>query len=177
MAQLTVQLIDAGAVGINIEDGSGAPERLSAKIEAIKRSAARSGTDLFVNVRTDVYLRGIASGESAVQEVVRRARAYSEAGCDGLFVPALAESGQIAAVVRAIAPLPLNVMLVPRLPGDDVLQQLGVRRLSAGAAIAQAVLGRTRQLASAFLAGARDELFTAPIEYGAMNSLFASRRE
>ena len=172
VAQLTTQLIDAGAVGINIEDGGGAPERLCAKIEAIKKSAARGGVDLFINARTDVYLRGIATGETAVQEVVRRARGYREAGCDGLFVPVLADSDQIAAVARAVEPLPLNLMLVPGLPGDDRLRQLGVRRLSAGAAIAEAALGHVQQLASAFLAGGRAELFTAPIEYGAMNSLF-----
>jgi 2-methylisocitrate lyase-like PEP mutase family enzyme len=165
VAQLTTQLIDAGAVGINLEDGGGAPERLCAKIEAVRKSAARRDVDLFINARTDVYLRQLASGEAAVQEVVRRARAYREAGCDCLFVPALADSGQIE-------PLPLNLMLVPRLPGDDVLRQLGVRRLSAGAAIAKAILGRVQQLASAFLAGAREELFVTPIEYGAMNSLF-----
>jgi 2-methylisocitrate lyase-like PEP mutase family enzyme len=171
VAQLTTQLIDAGAVGINLEDGSGAPEGLCAKIEAVRKSAVRRHVDLFINARTDVYLRELATGEPAVQEVVRRARAYREAGCDCLFVPALADSGQIAAVAEAIQPLPLNLMLVPRLPSDDVLRQLGVRRLSAGAAIAKAILGRVQQLASAFLAGAREELFVTPIEYHAMNGL------
>jgi 2-methylisocitrate lyase-like PEP mutase family enzyme len=177
VAQLATQLIDAGAVGINLEDKGGAPERLCAKIEAIKKSVARSGVDFFINARTDVYLRELATGEAAVQEVVRRARLYRDAGCDGLFVPLLADPGQIAAVVRAIETLPLNLMLVPRLPTDAELQQMGVRRLSAGAAIAKAVLGRVRQLTSGFLAGAREELFTAPIEYGAMNNLFARSTE
>jgi hypothetical protein len=69
----------------------------------------------------------------------------------------------------------LNIMLVPSLPPFDVLRTQGVRRLSAGASIAQAALGHTRRLAAAFLAGAPGEMFTTSTDYGDMNQLFGAR--
>lgn len=174
VAQVVGSLIDAGAVGINIEDGADAPDLLCAKVESARQSAARAGVDLFINARTDVYLRALAMGDKAVEEVVRRAERYRAAGCDGLFVPGLADGSAIEAVATAIAPLPLNIMLLPGLPTNDVLQTQGVRRLSAGAAIAQAVVERASRLATSFLAGAADEMFSAAVEYGAMNRLFPS---
>ena len=172
VAEAVEGVIDAGAVGINIEDGAGAPDVLCAKIEAIKRTAARAGVDLFINARTDVYLRGIAAADAAVEEVVRRAARYLAAGCDGLFVPALADGAAIQAVAAAIVPLPLNIMLVPGLPSFDVLRAQGVRRVSAGAAIAQAALGHTRRLAADLLAGRSEEIFAVAAEYGETNQLF-----
>ena len=71
--------------------------------------------------------------------------------------------------------MPLNVMAVPHLPAVKILQQHGVRRLSAGSAIAQAALGRTRQLATDFLAGNLGGLFDATAQYGAVNQLRKSR--
>jgi len=68
--QVVSGIIDTGAVGINIEDGAGPPDLLCAKIEAARQSAVRAGVDLFINARTDVYLRTLATGEAAVEEVV-----------------------------------------------------------------------------------------------------------
>lgn len=168
-------VLDAGVAGINIEDGAGAPELLAAKIEAVRASAQRAGADLFINARCDVYLRGIAE-DDPVAEVVRRAALYRDAGCDGIFVPGLADPGEIAAVAAAIDPLPLNVMLLPGLPPLDVLAASGVRRLSAGAAIADAALARTRDLATRFLAGDVSAMFAQTIGYGTMNGLLTERR-
>jgi 2-methylisocitrate lyase-like PEP mutase family enzyme len=173
VATLATRLIDAGVVGINIEDGAGSPDLLAAKIEAVRRAAARTGVDLFVNARCDVHLRSIATGDEAIEEVVRRATRYRNAGCDGLFVPCLAEGAAIAAVAGAVDPLPLNIMLMPDLPGFDALRAQGVRRLSAGSAIAQAALGHARRLAADFLAGSAREMFDVAVDYGATNDLFA----
>jgi 2-methylisocitrate lyase-like PEP mutase family enzyme len=172
VAQVVSSMIEAGAVGINIEDGAGSPDLMCGKIESARQSAARAGIDLFINARTDVYLRELATGDEAVKEVVRRADRYRAAGCDGLFVPGLADVSAIKAVATAIDPLPLNIMLLPDLPTNDLLQAQGVRRLSTGSAIAQAVMDRASQLATSFLAGATDEMFMAAVEYGAMNGLF-----
>lgn len=174
VAQVVTGIIDAGAVGINIEDGTGSPDLLCAKIEAARQAAARTGVDLFINTRTDVYLRGFATGDAAVEGVLRRASLYRAAGCDGLFVPGLADSPAIEVIASAIDPLPLNIMLVPGLPSVTVLRTHGVRRLSTGSAIAQAALGFTGRLATDFLAGSSDEMFAAAADYGTMNQLFSS---
>ena len=169
---LATRIVDAGVVGINIEDGTGAPDLLAAKIEAVRASADRAGVELFVNARCDVYLAGIATGDAAVEEVLRRAALYRRAGCDGLFVPVLTEATAIRAIASGVRPLPLNVMLMPDLPRLDALRELGVRRLSCGAAIAEAALGRARELTESFLAGNAEHMYTGAADYGEMQELF-----
>lgn len=163
-------VLDAGAVGINIEDGGGDPGLLCAKIEAAKAAAARCGVDLFVNARTDVYLRGLGDPAQRVELVLERARHYRQAGADGLFVPGLSRRDDIGAVAGACA-MPLNVMSVPDLPSADTLQALGVRRLSAGTALSQALYARLAALATGFLEDrpAGDDV---EITYPTLNALF-----
>jgi 2-methylisocitrate lyase-like PEP mutase family enzyme len=175
VARLVSGIMEAGAIGINIEDGANSPETLCGKIEAARQSARRANCDLFINVRTDVYLRGLATGDTAVEEVLRRAKLYRTAGADGLFVPGLANLRAMKTIAKTIDPMPLNIMLVPGLPSIDELRENGVRRLSAGAAIAMAALGLSGQLAKDFLAGSWDELFKVTVDYATTNALFASR--
>ena len=173
VAETVAAVIGAGAVGINLEDGAGTPDLLCAKIEAVKAAAAKAGVDLFVNARTDVFLKRLVPPERAVDETIERAKRYRAAGCDGIFVPALAEPAAIRAVVAGVAPLPANVMAYPGLPAAAGLRELGVRRLSAGAAVASAALGRARSRARAFLAdGVSEALFDESVEYGPTNALF-----
>ena len=172
VAMLVAAILDAGAVGINIEDGAGSADLLCSKIAAARECAQRRGVDLFINVRTDVYLRSLAADGDAVAEVRRRAERYRAAGCDGLFVPGLRDCSEIEAIATAIQPLPLNVMLVPGLPSIELLQARGVRRLSAGSAIAQAALGRIARLTGDLLAGRTEEMFEDCADYGETNRLF-----
>ena len=93
-----------------------------------------------------------------------------------MFAPKLVEPAQVRAVVAAVAPLPLNLLAMPTLAPAEELRALGVRRLSAGSAIAADALGRVRRLTAAFLADGRsDSLFGAPVDYGMMNGLLAPR--
>jgi 2-methylisocitrate lyase-like PEP mutase family enzyme len=173
VAQLVTQLLAVGIAGINVEDGAEPADLLSRKIAAIRASAVQSGMDLFINVRTDVYLRALVPPEAAFDECVRRGARYRAAGADGLFIPGLANSEAISAVAGAIGPMPLNIMALPNLPSVGTLQALGVRRLSAGSAIAQAAMGCAGRLASDFLAGNVNGLFAAAAEYSTLNALFA----
>ena len=173
VAELAARLVDAGAVGINIEDGAHPPELLCRKIEALRK---RTGNGLFINARVDVFLRSIAKGDAAVAEVCRRAEGYRAAGCDGIFVPGLADLNAMAAIAKSIAPLPLNVMLLPGLPNPAMLHQHGVRRLSAGSSLALAAMGHAARLTKEFLAGNGEALYgPSGVGYGAMNALFARR--
>jgi 2-methylisocitrate lyase-like PEP mutase family enzyme len=174
VARLVDRIVAVGVVGINIEDGVGSPDLLCEKIAAIRDHIAHSDLDLFINARTDVYLRGVASGEAAVDEVLSRAARYRAADCDGLFVPGLIAAEAMARISTAIAPMPLNIMAVPNLPSTDALERSGVRRLSAGSSLAQAALGRTSHLVSGFLAGTMSEMFEECADYNAVNRLFAS---
>jgi 2-methylisocitrate lyase-like PEP mutase family enzyme len=172
VADTVTALVEAGAVGINLEDGTGSPETLARKIEVAKRAGEAAGVDLFVNARTDVYLRGLVPPPQACSETLRRARLYRGAGVDGLFVPDLSAPAEIEAVARE-AGLPLNVMIVPGLAPAPELKRLGVRRLSAGTALAQAALGRVRRATRELLErGTYAALDADPLSCGEMSALF-----
>jgi len=175
-------LASAGAVGINLEDGADQPEVLCQRIEATKRGASRAGVDLFVNARSDVYLRsagwyaGSANArvpaEKAEEEVIARGRKYREAGADGFFIPAVIDPQVIRRVVAAV-PLPVNVLVRAGLPPVSELAKLGVRRVSAGSGIAGAAHGLTRRAARQFLDGAGyGDMLEGAVPYAEMNALF-----
>ena len=168
--QHVARLLGAGAVGVNLEDGSGPATVLARKIEASKAAAARAGLALWVNARCDVYLRQLAPGR-ALEETLARAALYAQAGADSLFVPGVAP-GDIAALVQGQA-LPLNVMARPDVPPLAELQRLGVRRLSAGSAIAQKAWATARDAGADFLAaGSTGSLFEASAGYASINDVF-----
>lgn len=170
VAALAAGIAATGAVGINLEDGAGPPERLAAKIRAVRDALGEA--PLFVNARTDVYLRGLAAGPAAIDEAVARLARYRDAGADGGFVPGLREPGDIAAIAAAV-PMPLNVMAVPGLPPVAALAAAGVRRISAGSALFQHAYGAGRHAAQRFLDGDLAETLRERVDYGELNGLFA----
>lgn len=172
VADLVEQLFGLGIAGVNLEDGEGKPEVLAAKIAAVKQRVAQRGGDVFVNARTDVYLRHIGSGAEAVRETIARLRRYAAAGADGAFVPDLKDRDAIGDVTAAVD-LPLNVLAVPGLPPADELYRLGVRRVSAGASLAKLALGIARDAAIAFLRdGDCSVLFSSKsVDYSQTNAL------
>jgi 2-methylisocitrate lyase-like PEP mutase family enzyme len=165
-------IIDAGAVGINIEDAEGTPELLAKKIEKARKAAESVGINLFINARTDVYLQEIGSPESRVGETIDRAARYRDAGADGIFVPGLCEPAAIKAVVSEIK-LPVNVMAYPGLPSTKELKKLGVHRLSSGTGIPQMIWNRVAELAKGFLATGDSKLmFENSMAYSKLQKLF-----
>jgi 2-methylisocitrate lyase-like PEP mutase family enzyme len=169
------RVIDAGAVGINIEDGTAPPDVLAAKIARIKDVAEKSGVALWINARTDVYLRRLKEGEEAYAETIARARRYRDAGADSIFVPGFVEDAAIGQLVRDVV-LPLNLLAWSGLPPADRLKTLGVRRLSAGAGIGRCALGETYARAKAFLSEGASEPFSGgPLGALNLNTLMKPR--
>ncbi|CAN1562218.1 PrpB PEP phosphonomutase and related enzymes [Caulobacteraceae bacterium] len=166
------KVIDAGAVGINIEDGGSDPDLLAAKIVAVRKAADDAGVDLFINARTDIYLRRLAEGEAAVAEVLRRAALYRSAGADGLFAAGVSVPAEISAIA-ADCGLPLNVMARVGLPKGPDLQALGARRISSATGLARAALAALNAATADFLAtGDSDALAAADTIGGNYNDLF-----
>lgn len=167
------KLIDAGAVGVNLEDGKQPHELHLRKIEAIRAVAEKKGINLYINARTDVILKQLVPAEQAVEETLRRAAAIERAGGSGLFVPGIAEAAQISAIVQGTK-LPLNIMARPGAPSAAELRELGVRRLSAAAGVFHAAMAAAREAAEDFLRdGDSDALWQrrgSPPDY---NKLFA----
>jgi 2-methylisocitrate lyase-like PEP mutase family enzyme len=165
-------VIDAGAVGINIEDGEGSPELLAKKIEQARKAAESAGINLFINARTDVYLAEIGSPESRVGETIERAARYRDAGANGIFIPGLSELSAIKAIVSEVK-MPINVMAYPDLPAVNELKKLGVQRLSSGTGIPQIIWSRVAELAKSFLAtGNSKPMFNSSMPYAKLQKLF-----
>ncbi|MEW2503291.1 isocitrate lyase/phosphoenolpyruvate mutase family protein [Amycolatopsis sp. NPDC047767] len=128
VADLVAELADAGAVGVNLEDGRAdgtlAPVEVQSALIAAVRSAAPG---VFLNARTDTHWLGAGPVSLAAE----RARAYRDAGADGVFVPGLADPGEVAEVVAAVD-VPLNVLFFPGRVTLAGLAELGVARVSLG---------------------------------------------
>lgn len=173
VADLVAEVTGCGAVGINIEDGAGASELLAEKIQAIR---SRTGAaQLFINARTDVYLRNLApEGAEAVALVQKRARTYAQAGADGLFVPGLVKGEQIRQVASATR-LPLNLMLLPGLPDTPHLALAGVRRLSAGPALFLSAHAQLAADTTAYMKGNTADILRRALPFASVNNLFAAQ--
>lgn len=174
VGQFVGQLAQAGVVGINIEDGNAPPELLARKISAARAAAKAAGIDLYINARCDVYLRGLAEPGARVAETLRRAAIYQEAGASGLFAPGATDEGEIAALAKGSTML-LNLLARPNLAAPARLAELGVRRLSAGSAPAEAMMGRLKAYMERFhQTGAIDDEQT--FAYGPLNQLMSTAR-
>jgi 2-methylisocitrate lyase-like PEP mutase family enzyme len=135
-AESVTALLEAGAIGINLEDGLRAGERTlvdpelhAAKIRAIRRAADEFGVPLVINARTDPFILRIGSPEVCLEEAVRRGAIYAEAGADSLFVPLLMDLALIENLVGRVS-LPVNIMAIPGTPPIPDLARVGVGRVS-----------------------------------------------
>jgi len=134
-------VIASGAIGINFEDRIIGDKELhpidnqSARVRAIREAADESSIPLFINARTDVFLKTYPAqhNESELDEALRRADAYAEAGASGLFAPGLRDPDLIKKLCDR-SPLPVNILTLPDTPPAKTMAQLGVARISHGAA-------------------------------------------
>lgn len=156
-------LADAGAAGLNLEDGRDDGTLEDAGRQADVIAAVRSAVpDAFVNARCDVFWLAPDAGARGLETALARARVYVDAGADGVFLPGLVAPGAIGEAVRALA-VPLNVLATPRTPPVAALRGLGVRRVSTGSGPARAVLGLLRRIAGELRThGTYDYLADAP---------------
>lgn len=131
--------IEAGAIGCNLEDSRPADgglrsiEEAAARIRAARRAADARCRGFFINARTDVFFTSPADrhDEKMVEEAIARARAYADAGADGLFTPGVADLSLIRRLAAA-SPLPLNIMRLSDAPLISDLAAAGVARISHG---------------------------------------------
>jgi 2-methylisocitrate lyase-like PEP mutase family enzyme len=130
--------VDAGVAGLSIEDRDGdrlfdlplAAERIRASRRAIE--------DVDANIVLVGRTEGFLIGDSDIGATVERLVAYAEAGADCLYAPGVREPAHIEAIVKAVAPKPVNVLLVSPDTRTAQLQALGVRRASTGGFLARA---------------------------------------
>ncbi len=165
-------VIEAGAVGVNLEDSpgnDGAP--LLAVVEhaerlwAAREAAREAGVDVFINARVDTYLRKAGDDNTRFDETVRRALAYIVAGADGIFVPMVSDAAVIKRLVQSVG-APLNVIGGPGVPTVPELKQLGVARVSVGPGLARSVMAHIQKASQELLHegtyGSLQEQITSP---------------
>lgn len=119
------QLIDTGAVGINLEDSQG-EELYLRKLSSIKNYLLKTGQQIFLNARTDGFLQKV---DSPLETTIRRAGLYKEAGADGLFVTGIQDADLIRQIVSATT-LPVNLVVASKVSAIQTLADLGVKRIS-----------------------------------------------
>jgi 2-methylisocitrate lyase-like PEP mutase family enzyme len=140
MVANVMQAEATGIAGLSIEDSTGdsqspvydfnlAVERIRAAREAIDRA----GSTLVLTARSE----GFIVGRPDLDETIRRLRAYADAGADCLFAPGLRTRDQISAIVGAVAPKPVNVLVSAPFTTVEELSSLGVRRISVGGSLSR----------------------------------------
>jgi len=146
-------VIEAGAVGVNIEDSTkkGKRKLLDADYQVALLKEMRQLGDaldvpLVINARTDVYLLPGGNAESKVEQAVQRANAYLAAGADCFFPIGASDAQTIAALTRAISG-PVNILAGSKTPSIAELARLGVARVSFGSGPMRAALGYLRAVA------------------------------
>jgi 2-methylisocitrate lyase-like PEP mutase family enzyme len=139
IADAAREAIKAGAIGFNFEDGRiGADglQPIEAQAERIREARAAADAvmaNVFINARTDMFLRAPADkhSDAMVEDALARASAYAQAGADGLFVPGLSDPQKIKRICDN-SPLPVNIMGRPGTTKPSELATLGVARISYG---------------------------------------------
>ena len=170
--------VEAGVAGVSVEDNSGrkdkplyeieqAADRIPAAHEAIHGSGA-----VLVG-RAECFL----VGKDDIDEVIRRLVAYAEAGADCLYAPGIHEREHIAAVVEAVAPKPVNLLISA--PGGLTMRdaaELGVRRVSVGGALARAAWGGFIRAAKELSESGRFDGFAGAAPHGELQQFFAAKK-
>jgi len=149
-------VLDAGAVGVNIEDlahaRNGSPSLVPVpamleRLGAIRDMSRKFGVHLFINARTDAVWQSPGKDpEAALQNAIERGNAYGSAGADCIFVPGHLDLAAVTRLVQSIRH-PLNVVVKAKSPSLTELQQAGVKRASLGSGPMRASLGLTRRIA------------------------------
>jgi methylisocitrate lyase len=130
-----------GVAGLSIEDSTGDPaaplvdlQLAIERVRAAREAIDRSGTGVLLTGRSEGFL----VGRPDLPETIRRLTAYAEAGADCLFAPGLRTLDEVRAVVEAVAPRPVNVMMGSDVMTVEQLAGVGVRRISVGGGLARA---------------------------------------
>ncbi len=169
--------IDTGVAGLSIEDSTGdASEPLRDIASAVERMrAARAAIDA---TGGETLLVGRAEnfivGRPDLEDTIRRLQAYAEAGADCLYAPGITTREQIAAVVAAVAPKPVN-LLVGSATGLTLrdIEALGVRRVSVGGAMARTAWGGFMRAAQMIAIEGRFDGFAGAASGAQLNDLFS----
>jgi len=176
------EVIDAGAVGLNLEDATGNPSQplfdsdaQIRRIAAVVHAGKSNGVPLVINARTDSFWKGPGDEAARLQEAIRRGNAYIEAGADCIFIPGAIRTDIIEALCRGISG-PVNILAVKGVPSVPELERMGVSRVSVGSGIMRAAMGLVRRAAQQLMESGTYQSFTeGAVSYDEMNALVGGK--
>ena len=176
-ARTTRALIDAGAIGMNLEDRTGDSDRslleipeAVEKIKAVRVVAAEMRVPIVVNARTDVYLQGGGDPQIQYPEALRRLLAYRDAGADCVFAPGVTDPDTIGRLVKDLQ-CPVNILAMPGSPTIPQLEELGVARVSLGSGPMRATLGLLVRMAEELKASGTYSALDSGVPHAEMNKM------
>jgi 2-methylisocitrate lyase-like PEP mutase family enzyme len=168
--------VATGVAGLSIEDATGDKAKplydldtAIARMRAARRAVDQSGADVMLIGRAECFL----VGRPDLGETIARLDAYASAGADCLYAPGIRTAEQIGAVVKAVTPKPVNVLMsaATGLTVDD-LAGLGVRRISVGGALARVAWGAFMRAAREIAAQGRFDAFANAVPMAEINGFF-----
>jgi 2-methylisocitrate lyase-like PEP mutase family enzyme len=168
--------VETGVAGLSVEDSTGDPSAplfefalAVERIAAARAAIDAAGADVLLTGRSE----GFIAGRPDMAETLRRLVAYSEAGADCLYAPGIRTEAEIAEVVTAVAPKPVNVLA----PGLSVaaLTRLGARRISVGGALARSAWGEFLRAAREIAETGEFTAFAKAASGRDLNAMFAGR--
>jgi len=176
------RLIDTGIAGINFEDSRHDEQKLfskeeqSEKISLIKNTAAGDGSNLFINARTDVFIKqNHLSKEEKLAEAIERGKAYKAAGADGFYPIFLKEKLSIKTMIKEVA-LPVNILMLPGIPDFSELKGIGVARISLGPGFLKYAIKSMKNIAEKLLHHeGMDEITGNPITTDYLKNLISKK--
>ncbi len=181
VAKTVGAVVKAGAIGVNLEDFLHAAKKLFAvekqieKLRAVIKLRDSLRIPVVINARTDALRYGEGNEADRLEEAIRRAKAYRDAGVDCVYPMGLADPESISLFVKALD-FPVNVMVRKGLPPVKELESLGVARLSFGPSASYAAMGLLKRVSQEVCErGTYDNLLDGAISYDELNALAMPR--
>jgi 2-methylisocitrate lyase-like PEP mutase family enzyme len=176
------RLIDTGIAGINFEDSHHGEPKLfskdeqSEKINLIKKTASENGSNLFINARTDVFIKeNHLSKEEKITNVIERGNAYKDAGADGFYPILLKEKESIKTIIDEVS-LPINILMFPGIPDLSTLKEIGLARISLGPGFLKNAINSMKSIAEKLLHfEGMEEITNNPIDSNYFKKLISKK--
>jgi 2-methylisocitrate lyase-like PEP mutase family enzyme len=167
--------VETGVAGLSIEDSTGnaaAPlfelDAAVERIRAARKAIDKAGGDTLLVGRAECFLVGLPD----IDVTIARLKAYANAGADCLYAPGIRTTEQISAVVAAVAPKPVNLLIGFNDLSLEQIGALGVRRVSVGGALARAAWGGFMRAAKLIVEQGKFDGFADAASGGALNTIF-----
>jgi 2-methylisocitrate lyase-like PEP mutase family enzyme len=181
LSQNVTRCVATGVAGLSIEDSpnNGATplypfDVAVARVKATRAAIDRAGGDVVFTARAEGFIRGVPD----LDDVIRRLRAYKDAGADCLYAPGIKTREQIEAVVKAVAPRPVNFLNSGAF-GFTVndLAGMGVRRISVGGSLARVAMHAFIRVATEIARDGKFDGFAGLISNPELNKFFSADRK